>query len=159
MIVIGKRPTLSPRREALLRGGSIMTVLEKDRVVAVYAGSAPGVDAIFMQTVIENGVRLLMGRVRIHVDDKRFNSEDHKEVLRIMCSPEIPEDFWNTRAADSVGIMAALGGITDMRVLDLRAEQVVADNDFFEHRLQPFLINAGMDLSIAASKLPPEDPS
>lgn len=94
MILLGS-PTISPQRRRAFETGAIIAMLDGDRIDRLIFGTAAGADAMFVEyRIAEDDTRFLLGRYRIHQDDKLHESEDMKQVVQLAAGPEVPPDVW-----------------------------------------------------------------
>lgn len=88
MITVGNVKITKDREKALEMGG-IMCILEKDKVRKFWHGLGRGRDLMLVETVADDGVRWVMGRVRVHRDDKLVDSDDHKEIVQVAFGSDV----------------------------------------------------------------------
>lgn len=91
MLTVGN-VKLTKDREKALEVGGIICLLENDKVRTFWHGIGRGRDFMLVQSVDGDGVRWVMGRVRIHANEKLVDSDDHKEVIQVAFGSDVPDN-------------------------------------------------------------------
>ena len=79
----------SPTRLKGFEDGGIMVFDAGDRVRRMWHGVGVARDLVACEVHASDGARWVMGRVRIHKDDKLLDSEDEKDCILLGIGPEI----------------------------------------------------------------------
>jgi len=89
-MTIGSAKLSNDRRKAFQLGG-IICVVQSDKVRRVWHGVGNGRDLMAAEIVAEDGSRWVMGRVRVHKDDKMFDSDDEKHSIALGIGSEVKD--------------------------------------------------------------------
>lgn len=90
MLTVGK-VTIKPNRQKAIESGGIICLMEHDKVRRFWHGIGRGCDFMLVESVTDDGTRWVMGRVRIHKDDKMWGSSDKKEVYQVAFASDVPD--------------------------------------------------------------------
>lgn len=149
MILVGS-PVLTAQRESILRTGVVMGILPGDTVHELWLGNGPGVDYLGVTCSDPNGTRFVFARLRIHMDDKLFSSEDVKDVVQIAFGPEIPWPVWSRVCRQTREAARAAGLLVKVKLVEV--------DDSYEKFLEVLQVEGqafGFDVSIAKFDSPP----
>jgi len=88
VLTVGSAKLSDERRKAFELGG-IICVIQGDKVRRVWHGVGDGRDLMVAEILAEDGSRWVMGRVRVHKDDKMFDSNDEKHSIALGIGSEV----------------------------------------------------------------------
>jgi len=90
MLTVGSAKLSDERRRAFQTGG-IICVIESDRVRRLWHGVGAGRDLMVAEILAEDGSRWIMGRIRVHRDDKLFDSDDEKYSIALGIGSDVKD--------------------------------------------------------------------
>ncbi len=91
MFKIGDAKICDERRE-VMNQGFILAMIPGDHIHRLWLGAGEGADLLMAHWSGQDGCQFVMGRVRIHKDDKTHDSKDEKQSTRLAFGPMIPSD-------------------------------------------------------------------
>lgn len=123
MIVVGFDKEWKPceDRDRMFSMGGIMAVLDDDVVDTIWAGRGEGRDFVMVRARGRDAT-YLMGRIRIHVDDKMHNSEDEKEVLQVAMDNELAAEDEEKMVSLCSGIVGLAHGMGIEETVQMNVE-------------------------------------
>ena len=114
MLTIGNAK-LSKERLKAFQAGGIICVIQSDKVRRLWHGIGADRDLMAAEIVAEDGCRWVMGRVRVHKDDKMFGSADEKHAIALGIGSDVNDaDEFTGGAVIVFGASLEVDGVVEI---------------------------------------------